>query len=394
MKNSFASQVRNSSVRTFSLQLTLTDALSVCLLGVAAALSGFFFGDETHVLWRGLVAFQAALGVCSCYVIVRSLVPMALSLSFADMMRLRTEYYFWVVCLVGLVALGPVTRTMFSSFGAASASLTLTLAALALTVRFLQCGSLLALTLAFAGAGLAVGVSAFGIVAAVLSIAVIKVASLRLLGDGDSPWQDALAPKLVDYFMNPLVRARMNWLLALCFLACAALSFCAVRLDFAPAVAARLRIPWPCGITADGAAFVLATGILPFVVAVGKAHRASDTSERLGIGMTLLYVTIAAFSAVMLVNPALLLLLSGIPLRVEAGLTVLTSVLYAYNLLLSAMCLLIDVRCRDYRNVNAARAVTATAASLRGVVQVVSVLACLAPLALVALVAANLLFDR
>ena len=389
MKNAFSALLRDASACSFSLRMTAADVTILAILGVVAGCAGFFLGTETGVLWRGLVALQAALGICSCFVALRSLVPMVLTLSFADMMRLRMSFYFWTVCLVGLVALSPVTRTVFSSFSAASASLALTFAAVALTVRFLQRGSLPALTLAFACAGLSLGVSVVGIVAAAVAMSVLKVVAIRLIGDEDSPWWDALDQKVLDYFVNPLVRSRMNWTLVLSFFICAALSFCVSRADWTPAVAARLRIPWDYGISLDGAAFIIATALLPFVAVVGRVGVVSDTSKRLGIGMAVLYLAIAAFSVLMLINPALILIVSGIPLRVETSVVVLSSVVYAYNLLLSATCLLIDVRCRGRLDVEGVRVI-----GFRWVVRIVYVLACLVPLALVALVAANLLLRR
>lgn len=385
MKKSLATLVRDSSARSFSLQMTLADGLSSALLGLVAGCAAFVFGSETAAGWRLAAAVQAAVAAGACFVIVRSLVPLALSLSFADMLRLKTAFYFWAVSLVVLVGACPVTRAVFASFGGASASLTLTFAAIALTVRFLQGGSLLTLTLAFVCAGLASGVSAFGLVATAIALGVMKVVAFRLFRNDDSPWQDTLAPGMVDYFTNPLVRSRMGWLLTLCFVASAALSFCSVRLDFTPDVVKRLRTPWDYGVSLDGAVFFLATAVLPFVVAVSKSRRASDVFERLGGGKLLGYFAVAAFSALMLVNPALLLVVSGVPLRVETAVVVLSCLFYAYNVLLSVTCILIDVRCRDYRDVEGVRA-----GSLRGVVQAVYALACLAPLALVALVFAFL----
>lgn len=386
MKTTYVSLLRDSSARSFSLRLTAVDALSVLFFSIAAGCAAFFFGNETLVPWRLAAAAQAVVGAGSCYVIVRSLVPLALSLSFADMMRLKTAYYLWTACLVGLVCLGPETRTLFASFSAVSASLALTLASVALTVRFLQVGSFLSLTFAFACAGLTLGVSLFGVVAAATSMVVLKVVSVRLFGDGDSPWRDSLAPGMVDYFSNPLVRSRMNWLLTLCFVACAALSFCAVRIaDKAPDVAARLLVPWDFGANIDGAAFLLATAVLPFVVAVSKARVASDVFERLGCGRLLSYLTVAAVSVVLLVSPSLILGLIGLPLRIAPNVVVLASVFYAYNLLLATACILIDIRCRNYRDVTGVRVT-----SLRGVVQTMYALACAAPLGLVALVVALL----
>lgn len=387
MKTTYVSLLRDSSARSFSLRLTAVDALSVLFFCIAAGCAAFFLGTETLVPWRLAAAAQAAVGASSCYVIVRSLVPLALSLSFADMMRLKTSYYLWTTCLVGLACLGPETRTTFASFNAVSLSLALTLASVALTVRFLQVGSFLSLTFAFACAGLALGVSAFGVVAAVGSMTVLKVVSVRLFGDGDSPWSDSLAPGMVDYFSNPLVRSRMNWLLTLCFVACAALSFCVARIVDAPDVAARLRVPWDFGANLDGAAFLLATAVLPFIVAVSKAREASDVFERLGCGRMLGYLTVAAASAVLLLCPSLILDLIGLPLRVKPNVVVLANVLYAYNLLLATTCILIDIRCRNYRNVTGVRVT-----SLRGIVQTVYALACAAPLVLLALVVANILF--
>ena len=375
-----------ASALSFSLQTTPADKAIIAVLGAAAACAAFLFANEMSVLCRALVALQAAVAAGACFVLLRALVPLVLSLSFADMMRLRTAFYLWSVCLVGLVALSPVTRALFTSLGAVSLSLTLTLAAVALTVRFLRRGSLAALTLAFAGAGLAFGLSVFGIVAAAVSIAVLKSAATSLAGDDGSPWQDELNPMAVDYFVNPVIRSRTNWVLALCFLACAALSFCVVRADVKSAVAARLCIPWDYGVSPDGAAFAIATGILPFVMAAGKARRASDTFGRLGAGLTMLYMAIAAFSVLMLINPALFLVATGLPLRVETGTVVLSAVLYAYNVLLSATCLLIDVRCRVYDEETGERVT-----GLRGATRALYVIACMAPLALFALVVAILL---
>ena len=391
MKNVFSALLRDASARSFALRMTPLDVLTVAVLGVSAACAGFFLGKETGVLWRGLVALQAAVGVCSCFVILRSLVPMALSLSFADMMRLRMSFSLWTVCLVVLVALSPVTRVVLSSFSAVSASLVLTLAAVALTVRFLQRGSLAALTLAFACAGLSLGVSVFGIVAAVAAVVVLRVAANTLLREGDLPWWDELDQRVLDYFdpENPLFRARVNWSLALCFFFCAALSFFAVRADFASAVAERLRIPWDYGFSLDGAVFFVVTAVLPFVAVVGRVGVASDIAERLGAGMTVLYVAIGTFSALMLLNPALILLVSGVFLRVETSVVVLSSVFYAYSLLMSATCILIDIRCRGRLNDRDAGGV-----GLRWVGRVVYVLVCLAPLALVALLAAGFLLRQ
>ena len=386
MKDTFAALVRDSSTRSFSLRTTAADAAILAVLGASAGCAAFFLGRETGFAWRALAALQAAVAARSCFAVLRSLVPMALLLSFADMMRLRTAFYVWTVCLVGLVALGPVTRAVFSAFSAASAGLALTLASVALTVRFLRSGSPTALALASACAGLTLGVSAFGFVAAAVSLAVLKVAAVRLLRDDGSPWKDSLDPRMVDYFADPLVRTRVNWVLALCFFACAALSFCAVRADVAPAVAARLRVPWGYGVSIDGAALLLVTGVLPFVAAVGKARRASDTFERLGLCLTVLYLAIAAVSSVMLLNPALVVIVSGATLRVETGLIVLSCVLYAYNVLLSTTCLLVDVRCGRRPDDDGGE----RALSLRGAVRALYALACLVPLALFALVAANL----
>ena len=391
MKNAFSTLVRDASARSFALRMTAADVAVLAVLGVSAACAGFFLGNETGVLWRGLVALQAAVGVCSCFVILRALVPMALSLSFADMMRLRLSFYFWTVCLVVMVALSPVTRVVFSSFGAVSASLVLTLAAVALTVRFLQCGSLAALTLAFACAGLSLGVSVFGIVAAVAAMVVLKVAAIRLLRDGNSPWWDELDQRVLDYFdlENPLFRTRVSWSLTLCFFVCAALSFFAVRADFASPVAERFCIPWDYGVSLEGALFFVMTAVLPFVAVVGRVGVASDIAERLGAGMTVLYVAIAAFLSLMLLNPALILLVSGVLLRVETSVVVLSSVFYAYSLLLSATFILIDVRCRGRVNDREAGGV-----GLRWVGRVVYVLVCLAPLALVALLAVGFLLRQ
>ncbi len=391
MKDTFSTLVRDASARSFALRMTAADVVFLAVLGVSAACAGFFLGKETGVLWRGLVALQAAIGVCSCFVVLRSFVPLALSLSFADMMRLRWSFYLWAVCLVVLVALSPVTRVVFSSFSAVSASLALTLAAVALTVRFLRHGSLAALTLAFACAGLSLGVSVFGIVAAVAAMAVLKVAAIRLFRDGDSPWWDELDQRVLDYFdiENPLFRTRVNWSLALCFFICAALSFFAVRADFASVIAERLRIPWDYGASLDGAVFFVVTAVLPFVAVVGRVGVSSDTAERLGAGMTVLYVAIAAFSALMLINPALILLVSGMLLRVETSVVVLSGVFYAYSLLLSVTCILIDVRCRARLNDREAGGI-----GLRWVGRVVYVLACLAPFALLALIAAGFLLRQ
>lgn len=54
---------------------------------------------------------------------------------------------------------------------------------------------------------------------------------------------------------------------------------------------------------------------------------------------------------------------------------------------LATTCILIDIRCRNYRNVTGVRVT-----SLRGIVQTVYALACAAPLVLLALVVANILF--
>ena len=383
MKKSLASLLRNSSALTFSLQLTLADTLSAIALGAVGGCAAFFFGGETAIGWRLVLAVQAAVASGSCFVIIRSLAPLALSISLADMMRLKTAFYGWAVCLVCLVGISPMTRTVFSSFGVVSASLTLTFAAVALTVRFLQRGSLPMLALAAACAGLASGVSAFGLVAAAIAALLMKFVSARMFCDGDSPWRDALRPELVDYFTNPVVRSRMGWLLTLCFAVCAALSFCSVRMDFASAVADRLRSPWSCGFSLDGAAFLLTTAVLPFAVAASKARRASDVFERIGCGNLLAYFAVAAFSVVMLVNPAKLLDMSGIPLRVESAVIALAGAFYAYNVLLSVTCILIDVRCRVVEGFRSG--------SLRGVVQTVYALACLVPFGLVVLVSAFLL---
>ena len=384
MKTSFANLVRGgASARSFSLQTTRADAAILAVLGAAAAGAAFLFANETTVLWRALVALQAAVAAGACFVLLRALVPLVLSLSFADMIRLRTAFYLWSICLVGLVALSPVTRALFTSLGAVSLSLTLTLAAIALAVRFLRRGSMAALTLAFAGAGIASGLSAFGLVAAAVAVAVLKVAAVRLLGDDGSPYEDELGERTLDYFVNPLVRSRTNWVLALGFLACAATAFFGVRTEFASEALERFRIPWDYGVSLDGAAFLLATGILPFGLAVGKTRRASDVFERLGAGLTILYIAIAAVLVLMLINPALFLLVTGLPLRVETGTVVLSGVLYAYTVLLSVTCLLIDVRCRVYDEVTGERVT-----GLRWATKALYALACVVPVALFALVAA------
>lgn len=379
MKRELKFSVCNSSAKTFAMQMTKTDTILSIALAFAAGGLAYVWGDETSLANRVLLALLAATSAYSSYVIVRVLVPFMLRLSFANMMRLRLPFYLWSASLVVTAGLCGVSQ-LFAAVSPSSIQLTLTLASIALTVRFFQRGSLFRLAAAFSCAGGALGISALGVVAPALTLFLLWFLADRVLSVLNALnftcWNDKPHPDVIEYFTNPLVRSRVKWMFVGCFLLCAGLAFRLVMRD-AGGLSNAGHV-WLGCIGLDGAAFLLMTAILPLVVGLGKAGEASDVIERSDFGSMLVYMVIAPLTALFMLKPGLIPSLAKLDLHIEPNVLALASVVYVFNLLLAGVIILADIRCRDFRGVDGVRA-----DNLRNVMRFSYTVVGLAPLVLV-----------
>lgn len=336
--------IRTASSRKFGASRSKFDRILFAALGCFAAVSSCVVAESQSHATRLLTMTCAMAYMLSFLSVCRTAVPFVLQVSYADMLRIRRPFYIWMLCVSIVICLSDPFLDVL--FGAPVKMLpaVLTVVSVGQALGYFREGRSWHLFLAFAVAGVAVGLSAFGFGALALLVAVTVLVQRRLTGElenGDG-FADETSVQIMKTMVDPYVQMMLRMVSVVCFLA-GMLTVGAVKLSNLNAWPDLVGCEWTCGLSLEGLVVILAVGVIPLVFALDGIGKATDTMNVLGFGSRIKYVLVGCTAVGYLLMSGLIRAKMHVTAAIDVSYWMLAGMSAGFSLMLSAVVALVDI---------------------------------------------------
>ena len=283
------------------------------------------------------------------------MVPFVLRITYADMLRVCRPFYTWLCCSVLMVCTSDPFLKLLSSRSGTLLQVMLTILSAGLAIEHFRRGRLCYLFLSAGAVGVVVGLSAFGVCAFVLLLAIpllVRRMLLLELENGGGP-ADVGPSWVLERLINPSALSGVRFVMAVCFFLGAAMSIAGKVLvsgnGFRYLVDCFVR-EWLCGLSIDGVAVLVVLGVIPLLFALSRVRAATDMMRLFDLLGQVEYSMVLCGVGVFLLLGDGVLKRMQIPITVDARYWILGMAIGGFAFLVSAMVILVDVFCRVPKN--------------------------------------------
>lgn len=339
--------VKAKSSKRFGVVRSKVDFLLFALLGAVAAGVACFAAWPKPLATRLIAMSCAAVTLLSVVSIYRTAVPFALRISYADMMRLRRPFYIWMCCVAFVICLSDSFFSLFSVPRTWTAYVVLAAVAVNQVLWYLRDGRLWHLFVSALLAGVAIGLSAFGVVVLVLVLSAAclnRQFVLSQLENGEERADETFRP-VMDQMLDVSTMTMVRLILCGCFFV-GALAVVAARLIRSGSFHDAFGCGWMCGLSAGGGLVLVTVGVLPLIFALNGVAKATDTMEVFSFENQVKYLLIALLSVCFLLAGEMIFRKTLIPFEADSSYWLLGIGLAGFALLTSATAVCVDVWCR------------------------------------------------
>lgn len=343
--------MRMATSKNFGVSFSGFDcSLLVCFGLLAVGVACFAVRQESFPMQVASIA-TGAICMLSIFLSYRMMVPFVLWITHVDMLRVRRPFYIWLCCSILMVCTSDPFLELLSGRSGVLLQVALTILSAGLAIEHFRRGRLCYLFLSAGAVGVVVGLSAFGVCAFVLLLAILFLVRrmLRLeLENGDGP-ADVEPNWVLERLINPSALSGVRFVMAVCF-------FFGVAASIAGKVHAsgngiRYLIDcfvheWLHGLSIDGVAVLVVLGIIPLLFVLSRVRAATDTMRLLDLlGQVGYFMVVCGIGVFLLLGGGVLKRLQ-IPIAADVRYWMLGTVIGGFSLLVSAMVMLVDVFCR------------------------------------------------
>lgn len=343
--------MRTTTSKNFGVSFSGFDCLLfVCFGLLAVGVACFAVRQESFPIQMASVA-TGTICMLSLFLSYRMMVPFVLRVAHADMLRVCRPFYIWLCCCLLTICTSNPFLELLSSQNGALLQVALTILSAGLVIEHFRKGRARYLFLSAGTVGVVVGLSAFGVCAFVILIAIPLLVRRMLwleLENGDGP-ADIEPNWVLERLINPSALSGVRFVMAVCF-------FLGVAASIAGKVHAsgngiRYLVgcfvhEWSRGLSIDGVAVLVVLGIIPLLFVLSRVRAATDTMRVLDLlGQVGYFIVVCGIGAFLLLGDGILKRMQ-IPIAADARYWMLGMAIGGFSLLLSAMVILVDVFCR------------------------------------------------
>lgn len=223
----------------------------------------------------------------------------------------------------------------------------LTAVAVGRVCAYFKKGGLRDLGMAFVLAGVAVGLSAFGLLALVIVLLVSHLLHrcLFLEFENGNEVLDETAERIMARKMEAPVNTMTRMVLVVCFLV--GMSVGGVGGLFKAGLQTTILYrEWLLGLSVNGAIVFVAIGVMPLAIALSRSGKSTDVMEFFGVYDQVRYVMVGLISAVFLLFGEIVFEKMCLPLKSVPCYWLAGTAIMGFAFLFSAAVALVNFRCR------------------------------------------------
>lgn len=349
-------EIRTGTSKNFGVSFSWVDRLLIVCCGLlAVGVACFAVRQE---LFPRQMATIAAGTICmlSLFGAYRMMVPFVLRITHADMLRIRRPFYTWLCCCLIVVCASSPFLGLFSDRSGALLQVALSILPAGLAIEHFRKGRTRYLFLSAGVAGVVVGLSAFGVCALMLSLAILLWVRRMLwleLENGGGP-ADVEQNWVFERLINPSALSGVRFVMIVCFFLGATVSI-AWKVS-ASGKGVRYLVgcfphEWLHGLSLDGVAVLIGLGIVPLLFVLSRVRVETDTLRLLDfVGQAKYFTMMCVIGAFLLLGDGLLKGIQ-IPVAVDARYWMLGMAIGGFTFLVSVMVIVVDVFCRVPKSV-------------------------------------------
>lgn len=351
---------RFATSKSFGVSFSGFDCLLLVCFGLlAVGVTCFVSRQESFPMQMASVA-TGTICMLSLFLSYRMLVPFVLWVTYADMLRVCRPFYIWLCCAILMVCTSDPFLELLSNRSGALTQVVLTTVSVGLTIEHFRKGRMRYLFLSAGAVGVVVGLSAFGVCAFVLLLAIPLLVRRTLwleLENGDS-LLDAEPNWVLERLINPSALSGVRFVMAVCFVLGVAVSIAGKMLASGNGIRYLvdcLPHEWLCGLSIDGVAVLVVLGIIPLLFVLSRVRMATDTMRLFDLFGQVEYSIVLCGVGVFLLLGDGILRRMQVPIAVDARYGMLGMAIGGFSFLVSAMVMLVDVFCRVPKNARQSR---------------------------------------
>ena len=353
--------MRTATSMDFGVSFSGFDRLLFVCYGLFAAGWAYFVMRQESIPMKMDSIATWTICMLSLLLSYRMMVPFVLRITHADMLRVCRSFYIWLCCCILVVGTSDSFLELFSGQSGALLQVSLTVLSAGLAIEHFRKGQMRYLFLSAGAVGVVVGLSAFGICAAALSLAVLLLVRRMLLlelENGDGPAD--IEPKwILARLINRSSLSGVRFVMVVCFLSGATASIVGGMLASGTGIrylADGFVREWLCGLSIGGVEVFVVLGVIPLLFVLRRVRVATDTMQLFGfVEQAKYFLVVCCVGAFLLFGDGILREMQ-VPVVADARYWVLGLATGGFSFLVSAMIIFVDVRCRLPRIARKSRA--------------------------------------
>lgn len=344
-------EMRTGTSKNFGVSFSGFDRLLIVCCGLlAVGVACFAVRQELFPRQMAPIA-TGTICMLSLFLTYRMMVPFVLRITHTDMLRICRPFYVWLCCCLIVVCTSSQFLGLFSDRSGALLQVALTILSAGLSIEHFRKGRTRYLFLSAGVAGVVVGLSAFGVCALVLLIAIPLLMRRMLLLELENGGGSAdVEPNWVfERLVNPSALSGVRFVMTVCFFLGAAAAIAGKVL--VSGRGARYLIDWFFhewlhGLSFDGFAVLVGLGIVPLLFVLSRVRIETDTLRLLDfVGQAKYFTVMCGIGAFLLLGDGLLERMQ-IPISVDARYWMLGMAIGGFSFLVSVMVIVVDIFCR------------------------------------------------
>ena len=287
----------------------------------------------------------------SLFLTYRMMVPFVLRITHADMLRVCRPFYVWLSCCVLVVCTSSSFLELLSDRSGALFQVSLTVLSAGLAIEHFRKGQMRYLFLSAGAAGVVVGLTAFGICASALLLAILLLVRRMLLlelenGEGSAE----IEPKwILARLISRSSLSGVRFVMVVCFLTGAAAAIFGGMLASEKGIrylVDSFAREWLCGLSIGGVEVFVVLGVVPLLFVLSRVREATDTLRLFGFVEQVKYFMVVCGVGAFLFFGDVILRKMHVSVVADARYWVLGLAAGGFSFLVSAMVIFIDIRCR------------------------------------------------
>lgn len=343
--------MRTETSKNFGVSLSGFDRLLIVCYGLlVVGVACFAVRQELFPRQMAPIA-TGTICLLSLFLTYRMMVPFVLRITHADMLRIYRPFYVWLCCCLVVVCTSSPFLGLFSDRSGALIQVALTILSAGLSFEHFRKGRTCYFFLSAGVTGVVVGLSAFGVCALVLLLAILLLMRRMLLSElenGDGP-ADIEPNWVFERLITPSALSGVRFVMTACFFLGATAAIAGKVL--VSGKGARYLVDcfsheWLHGLSLDGVAVLVGLGIVPLLFVLSRVGIETDTLRLLDfVGQAKHFTVMCGIGAFLLLGDGLPERIQ-IPIAVDARYWMLGMAIGGFSFLVSVMVIVVDIFCR------------------------------------------------